>query len=99
MLDRWKMFAERSQLDITLTKQDPSWDTVVQIYVACNFCGKNISNTNRSRINKTGSLSRQQTSQQNKSKAQVYILHKVRSSFYLIVIVFLEILKEISYTK
>lgn len=70
MLDRWKMFAERSELDITLTKMDPSWDTVVQIYVACNFCGKNISNTNRNRVNKTGSLSRQQTSQQNRSKAQ-----------------------------
>lgn len=75
MLDRWNMFAERSELDITLTNKDPSWDNMVQIYVACNFCGKSISNSGRNRMNKTGSLTRQTTGQQNKNKAQVmYVL-------------------------
>jgi len=69
ILDQWNMFAERAELDIWLSRVDPSWETQQQIYIACNFCGKSISHAGKPRTSKTGSLNRQSTVQ-NKSKAQ-----------------------------
>lgn len=69
ILDQWNMFGERSMLDICLTRANPTWETQLQVYIACNYCGKSISNWGRNRIGKTGSLSRT-GSVQNKSKAQ-----------------------------
>jgi len=59
MLDQWNMFGERSELDVALTRSDPSWETQQQVFIACNYCGKSISGAGKNRSNKSSNTARQ----------------------------------------
>jgi len=61
LLDQWRLFAVRAQLDIALTAGQAASHPAHQVYVSCHYCGKSVSPWYKGlpKCGKTGSLSRQ----------------------------------------
>lgn len=61
LLDQWRLFPVRAELDIALTNAQASSQPAHQVYVSCHYCGKSVSPWYKGlpHAGKTGSLSRQ----------------------------------------
>ena len=61
LLDQWRMFNTRTELDLAITTAGSSSIDSSQVFVCCYFCGKSISPWYKGlpRVGQTGSLTRQ----------------------------------------
>lgn len=60
LLDQWRLFPVRAELDIALNAAQASSQPAHQVYVSCHYCGKSVSPWYKGlpRVGKTGSLQR-----------------------------------------